>query len=619
VVLVVSLTAVATRVTLAGAGGTVDALAWAACAMTFVALVVGLWDRTAAYVLDGLFALGLAAVALVLVHLQPSPRGFGWLAAPAFAAYGLVVAVLVFGAAPFSHVWRAVGLPAWPARPQPLWLFPAEGVLAGGVVALSLWIAADFATTGARIIGPGAAVLLIPAALLLADRAAKLQAAVQWVTLALGVVVTAELGWPFLEPADHGSAWLWLHRSVWVLVAFILMTVVYGVVLARRLPGPGGWAETCRRSGPVLGLLACAALVAVLVQEASLYEGHRMLARLLQGSSAEPLRVTASVAPMAPVAVAVVTVGLLALMGAGVGFAVMPGQDPLGLSERGRKAYVYAAEVLFVLMFAHWRLTRPQVFQSSFFLHFWPFVVMGLAFAGVGLGELFARHRIPVLAEPLERTGVFLPMLPVLAFWVLEPGNYALIWFLTGLLYALLSVTRQSFRYALAGALAANVGLWVTLHHHEVYFWKHPQLWLIPVGVIVLVAEYLNRERLGRPQSAALRYLGLMIVYVSSTADMWLAGLGKSWLLPLVLALLSVAGILAGMLLRVRAFLLLGTTFLTLVILMMIWHAGVDLRHTWILWASGIVLGVAILTLFGIFEKRRKDVLRLIDELRQWD
>jgi hypothetical protein len=100
---------------------------------------------------------------------------------------------------------------------------------------------------------------------------------------------------------------------------------------------------------------------------------------------------------------------------------------------------------------------------------------------------------------------------------------------------------------------------------------------------------------------------------------MWLAGLGASWQLPLVLAVLSVAGVLAGMLLRVRAFLLLGTTFLTLDILMMIWHAGVELRHTWILWASGIVLGVAILTLFGIFEKRRKDVLRLIDELKQWD
>jgi hypothetical protein len=37
------------------------------------------------------------------------------------------------------------------------------------------------------------------------------------------------------------------------------------------------------------------------------------------------------------------------------------------------------------------------------------------------------------------------------------------------------------------------------------------------------------------------------------------------------------------------------------------------------LWASGILLGVAILTLFGIFEKRRNEVLHLVEELRRWD
>jgi len=31
-----------------------------------------------------------------------------------------------------------------------------------------------------------------------------------------------------------------------------------------------------------------------------------------------------------------------------------------------------------------------------------------------------------------------------------------------------------------------------------------------------------------------------------------------------------------------------------------------------------IALGAAILTLFAIFEKRRNDVLRLLDELRKW-
>ena len=35
-------------------------------------------------------------------------------------------------------------------------------------------------------------------------------------------------------------------------------------------------------------------------------------------------------------------------------------------------------------------------------------------------------------------------------------------------------------------------------------------------------------------------------------------------------------------------------------------------------WASGIVLGAAILTLFALFEKRRNDVLRVIEEIKAW-
>jgi hypothetical protein len=35
-------------------------------------------------------------------------------------------------------------------------------------------------------------------------------------------------------------------------------------------------------------------------------------------------------------------------------------------------------------------------------------------------------------------------------------------------------------------------------------------------------------------------------------------------------------------------------------------------------WASGIVLGIAILSLFALFEKRRNDVLRIVDDIRHW-
>jgi hypothetical protein len=94
---------------------------------------------------------------------------------------------------------------------------------------------------------------------------------------------------------------------------------------------------------------------------------------------------------------------------------------------------------------------------------------------------------------------------------------------------------------------------------------------------------------------------------------------GNSVWLPVVLAALAVAGVLAGILLRVRAFLFLGVSFLFLDVFTMIWHAAVDRRQAWVWWASGIVLGAAIFALFAVLEKRRNDVLRLVDRIKRWE
>ena len=70
---------------------------------------------------------------------------------------------------------------------------------------------------------------------------------------------------------------------------------------------------------------------------------------------------------------------------------------------------------------------------------------------------------------------------------------------------------------------------------------------------------------------------------------------------------------------QVRAFLYLGTSFLLVAILTVIWHAAIEEQRTWILWIAGIVTGALIIALFGVFEKRRDDVLRLVDRLKQWE
>jgi hypothetical protein len=340
---------------------------------------------------------------------------------------------------------------------------------------------------------------------------------------------------------------------------------------------------------------------------------------------------------MHPSAIAGVAAALLGLMAAGISFAVLPGRDPLGLSERGRKLYVYAAEFLLVLLFLHLWLTMPQLFGTRL-AQYWTLIVMAVAFLGVGLSEYFQRKGLSTLAEPLQRTGVFLPLLPLLAFWVHPPaavhafaaerfpglrpmldyldriqpdyGKYSVLWFLLGALYTMVAVTKRSFRFALLAALAANFGMWALLFQSNLDFLKHPQMWLIPLALIALVAEHINRDRLNPQQSNALRYLSLLVIYLSSTADMFL------W--PIVLAVLSLLGVAAGILLRIRAFLYLGVTFLCLVIFSMIWLAAVEQQHMWVWWVSGIFLGGFIFTLVAIFESRRNDVLRVLNELKSW-
>src|SRR5262249_59160727 len=88
----------------------------------------------------------------------------------------------------------------------------------------------------------------------------------------------------------------------------------------------------------------------------------------------------------------------------------------------------------------------------------WMFTIVGIAFLGAAAGEVFRRLQVRVLAEPLERTGIFLPVLPVLAFWILPADRYAAVLFLVALLYAFLAVAKRSLAFGLLAVAAAHLG-----------------------------------------------------------------------------------------------------------------------------------------------------------------
>jgi hypothetical protein len=301
-------------------------------------------------------------------------------------------------------------------------------------------------------------------------------------------------------------------------------------------------------------------------------------------------------------------------------FALSPAHDPLNLSERGRMRYVYVAEIMLALLFLHIRLTMPWLF-TGFFERYWPIVIMTIAYSGVVASEALRRRQLLVLAQPIERTGALLPLLPVLGFWVAQSKvDYSALLFVAGGLYGLLSVLRRSFAFGVVAAIAGNAGLWHLLQRSADYqFLRHPQLWLIPVALSVLLAAYLNEDDFSEDQMAAIRYLALVTIYASSTADIFINGVANSPWLPLVLGAFSLAGVFSGIIFRIRGLLLLGSVFLLLAIVTMIWYASADLGWTWLWYVAGIVTGATIIFMFAVFEKKRGEVLRVVEGLKDWD
>jgi hypothetical protein len=571
------------------------ALVWPGVTLLAIAFAIALWDTSSLKPALALYLLGLSATAFGLQETVIDRDALLRSTVVALAVYASVVAL--FRSAVVPRIVEELRLPIQDAA----WFAPAQSMLAVIVTVAGAWISIAYPALRERLVGAEAVALVLPALALLPGAGPVL-------TLALAVVALVEVA---LAVPDLAGPALWLDRTALVFFALVVSSLTYAELLPTLLRRRIDWLEAARRVGDATLAIALATLALLITQEVVQFDPDA-------GRTA-----------MARPEIALVALSIVALVIASIRCALNPNRDPLRLGEDWRTSYVYAAEVLVVVIIAHLRMTAPELF-SGWIAHYWTLLVMLVGFLAMGLSEYFDLKGVKVLAEPLRRTGLVLPAVPLTAYWLGMPlspagafpqdlGQYAVLWLLVALLYALAASFWHSTAMALLSALALNFGLWSLLANNETFAFRlHPQLWLIPPALILLVAEYLNRERLSAETAAGLRYLGICTIYVSSTADHFIAGLGNSVILPLALAALAVAGVLAGIALRVRAFLFMGVSFLLLDILTMIWHAAVDLYHTWVWWVSGIVLGAAILALFAVFEKRRKDVLQLIDEIKAW-
>lgn len=294
--------------------------------------------------------------------------------------------------------------------------------------------------------------------------------------------------------------------------------------------------------------------------------------------------------------------------------------DFLLLPFRKRETYVFAAEGALLLLFLHVRLTCPWMF-GGVMQQWWPMILLVIAFAMTGAGELLSRRGVAVIGRPLMQSGFVLPLVPAFLFGAMSSRvPYAAVTGSIAAYYGLLSATRRSAVPMMLAMLAANATIWALLWDSDsLSLSRHPQLWIIPPALSLIAIAHLMKGKLSAQQAGALRYTGLLAAYVASTSDILLIGIAQAPWLVGVLGLLSVVGVLTGIALKIRSFLYTGTAFLAVSLLTLIYHAKENLHQTWIMWLAGVGLGVVILLAFAMFERHKEKIARLMDEMRQWD
>ncbi|MCM2371579.1 hypothetical protein [Aporhodopirellula aestuarii] len=429
------------------------------------------------------------------------------------------------------------------------------------------------------------------------------------------------------------SEWA-LTATMRLLIASVLAIGVILLMVPRLLGGAflARWQQALRRGGILSAGVAAVSLVIML--------GIEMVVR----SSAMGIPGIA----MPLVVVVAIILGGLALMagvvavlsGPAVGqpLAGMAGQKNwLHLDDSRRRQLLYAAQAIAALTWLHLFLCRSSIAFLGL-RQVWPYIVMLIAFASIGLTQWAIRRGDAVLSETMRRTAMFLPMIPIVGFWL--SGSYASMlhsqdWSWTfyrgttsyqGLLvvgaiyYGVMSAMWKRGLPRVATVVLANGALWVMLTQMPGWdFLTHPQAWLIPPAVCVLAVAYWQRDQLDPTVGSAIRYGATLVIYLSSTADMLMSEIGSSLWGPVILVLLSLAGMLAGVMLRIKPFLYLGAIFIFMGVTSMVWHATQSIDAVWPWWVFGITTGLLLLSALAGIEKHRGRLQQWSDELAKWE
>ncbi|MFM8571779.1 MAG: hypothetical protein ACKOAU_09305 [Pirellula sp.] len=558
----------------------------------------GFWNLRSKDEHTVVYLAGLSSTIWLIQYSGATGPMFYWLSTIILAAYCLAASFLwVSGERIQQELSALLRIPRAAEKPSSMMVVPINTLLAFAVVSLGVMSLFVQESQNFRFISANAIMAAAFAVGFLSQHASIRGSATPMRVLALsiGVVYAIALFW-HVQPPKTPLAF----RFAVVPLPVVLTAAVYGFGLIKWFGSKKGWEQ----AGMIL--VPWIVSLAIIIGATTVFLETQL----------PSLTVRATADLYSPICL---VLSLLIAIVLSIGAAILPGKDPLGLSQKGKEAYVYGAQAIVVLLIVHLRITMPFLF-SGWLQSIWPLLVVAIGFAGVGLSQWSERRGLTVLANPLLNSGSLLPLLPVLAPWI-APSNVdqGATMLMSAVGYGMFGYYRASPIYITASILCANIAFWQLLSKNQFSFVEHPQLWVIPPALCVFAAGQFFKDRLTPTQLASIRYASVGSIYVASTSELFLQGIAKAPWLPIVLAFLSVMGIIFGVAARIRSMLWLGSMFLAVAMFSILWYAAVDLNQTWLWYVCGIVLGAVMLFVFAMFEKRREELKRLMSNVQQWE
>ncbi len=244
---------------------------------------------------------------------------------------------------------------------------------------------------------------------------------------------------------------------------------------------------------------------------------------------------------------------------------------------------------------------------------------LALGFVLVGVTVLARRAGVPPVEEATRRFAALLPLGIALVLPAEATEQAAMFAGGSGLLYAALGAVEQSRLFGSFAAAACNLALLIAA---LAFGLEGIEIYLAPLGLLLLMLGQLFASSLPRAARTAVRILGGVLLYLPAAGKLALqVGGAEDGTYAVVFGGACLLGVMAGMVLQIRAYLALGTLFLTLDVVANLVHAGLRDHRV-----GFVVMTLTGLTIVGgrvlaTLKKQEMELMlqRVRVQLRGWD